>query len=35
MATDKLVMGYQKDVLEDMVKFSGNDGAVVWPIWKD
>ena len=28
-------MGDQKDVLEGMTKFSGNDGAVVWPMWKD
>ena len=35
MVTDKVVMGDQKDVLEGMTKFSGNDGAVVWPMWKD
>ena len=35
MASDKVVMGSQKDVLDCMTKFSGNDGAVVWPIWKD
>ena len=28
-------MGSQKDALDGMVKFSGNDNAIVWPLWKD
>ena len=35
MSTDQVVMGDKKDSLQGMVKFSGNDGAIVWPLWKD
>ena len=35
MSTDQVVMGDRKDSLLGMVKFSGNDGAIVWPLWKD
>ena len=35
METDKVVMGARKDSLHDMVKFSGNEGAIVWPLWKN
>ena len=35
MFTDQVVMGDRKDSLLGMVKFSGNDGAIVWPLWKD
>ena len=34
-STDQVVMGDRKDSLEGMVQFSGNDGAIVWPLWKD
>ena len=32
---DKVVMGARKDSLHDMIKFSGNEGAIVWPLWKN
>ena len=35
MSADEVVMGYRKDSLDGMVQFSGNDGAIVWPLWKD
>ena len=27
-------MGLKKDFLDGMTPFSGNDGEVVWPLWK-
>ena len=35
METDKVVMGARKDSLHDMVKYNGNEGAIVWPLWKN
>ena len=35
MEPDKVIMGSRKDSLHDMIKFSGNEGAIVWPLWKN
>lgn len=36
MSTDQVVMGdMKKGSLQGMVQFSGNDGAIVWPLKKD
>ena len=35
METDKVIMGSRKDSLHDMIKFSGNEGEIVWPLWKN
>ena len=31
---DQLVVGDQADSLSDMVKFSDNEGRIIWPAWR-